>query len=167
MPRRVSFGSPFGLIFAEKYLEKQLLEEVRFPLHFVSSFELDLRGPTLSWIWYLPIGLHVHLVRKESKNVAKSSDLFNLFGDTVPAWWRWPPRCVQRVPKGCPGVPKGRPGSAQCSQTGCQGRRNGRFWVRHVVPRSLPGTLQAPRSKFYPKRYQNGWPKHAFSSIYA
>ena len=45
------------------------------------------------------------------------------------------------VLKGCPwdgqGVPTDYPGSAQCSQTGCQGHRNGRFWDP-TVPQGGP-----------------------------
>ena len=60
------------------------------------------------------VGSHVHPSLKEVKKVSKNNDFFDLFGDTFPRWQKWPPRCVQRVPKGCPGGPKCRPGSARC-----------------------------------------------------
>ena len=90
-----------------------------------------------------------------SKRVQKGSHklrFFVRFRDLAPGVPKWCPR----VPNGCPlggqRPPKGSPGSAQCSQTGCQGHRNGRFWCSRVVPKFLPGTLHGPKDPPAPSK---------------
>jgi len=93
------------------------------------------------------VKLHARPSRKVAKKGAKIRDFFDLLGDTLPRWSKWPPRCAQRVlpggAQGCPlgaqselkgwrRVPKGAHLVLKACSNGGQGRLSGALGAQRV-----------------------------------
>ena len=85
------------------------------------------------------VKLHVQPSRKEVKKGPKFRGLFDLSGDSLQRWQKWPPRCAQRVPKERPSGPQCRPGNAQTVPKGAHGCPPGAQSVLKRWPRVSKG----------------------------